>query len=91
MKFHGAFKHTECAGMFCFQFINCEHELTTSAVLVVEHISKLHEAAGGNHCNTWNVHLPVLEWGDGKKITSFEGNDIFNSILVKMEEKKNTL
>jgi hypothetical protein len=55
-------------------------------VLVVDNIAALHESAGGKSDNTWCVHLPVLEWGDGEKITSFEGNGIFNSILAKMEK-----
>jgi hypothetical protein len=88
MTFNRAFQHTECAGIFCFQFINCEFKLTTFAVLVVERIAKLHEAAGGKHDNTWSVLFPVLEWENGEKITSFKYNGIFDNILAKMEEKE---
>ena len=86
IQFHRAFQHRECVGMFCFQFINCEHELLTFAVLVVESIATLHAAAGGKDCNTWSVNLPVLEWENGNKITSFECNCIFKNILAKMEK-----
>ena len=84
MAFHHPFKHTECAGIFCFQFISSEFNLTTFAVLVVDRIATLHTAVGKR--NTWNVYLPVLEWGDGRKITSFQANDIFYEVLAKMEE-----
>jgi hypothetical protein len=85
MTFNGAFKHTECTGMFCFQFINCGFKLTTFAVLVVDRIAALHEAADVKS-DTWYIQLPELEWGNGNKITSFKYNGIFDNILAKMEE-----
>ena len=87
MVFNKAFEHTECVGLFAFQFIGSEHELTTFAVLCIEKIESLRVAVGCKEDveGTWSVYLKKLEWTeDGTKIVTFEFNGIFDAILEKL-------